>query len=436
MVIVTVVATSVTIATLYKASLKENRERLVETAQSQARLIEAVARFDIINSSDYPGGSGPATISQVIDSHKNFKGFGKTGEFTMARRDGAKMVFILSHRHLDLEKPKPVPFSSTLAEPMRMALSGISGSLIGMDYRGVLVMAAHEPVAILDLGIVAKIDLAEIRAPFIRASIIAACVGLFLIIIGSILFLRISDPIVRRIKKYSRGLEKRTDELNSLNDRLKAENLERKQAEEELGKSEAQLRTLVENIPGISYRCALDAHWTMIFLSRGVKAITGFPASDFINNHKRSFASIIYKDDSNMVSEVVMTGVRLKKTYAIEYRIVHADGDLRWIYDKGQAIFSGSDEPLYLDGVVLDITDLKQSEAEKEIVITDLKRALHEVKTLKGLIPICATCKKIRDDRGFWSKVETYISKHSDAEFSHSICNECAEKLKEEARKL
>ena len=64
-----------------------------------------------------------------------------------------------------------------------------------------------------------------------------------------------------------------------------------------------------------------------------------------------------------------------------------------------------------------------------EKLITELKRTLGEVKTLKGFIPICASCKKIRDDKGFWDQIETYISKHSEAKFSHGICPGCMKKL-------
>jgi hypothetical protein len=58
-----------------------------------------------------------------------------------------------------------------------------------------------------------------------------------------------------------------------------------------------------------------------------------------------------------------------------------------------------------------------------------LRKALSEVRTLRGFLPICSSCKKIRDDSGYWSRIETYIRQHSDAEFSHSICPDCAEKL-------
>ena len=75
------------------------------------------------------------------------------------------------------------------------------------------------------------------------------------------------------------------------------------------------------------------------------------------------------------------------------------------------------------------IEERKKTEKEKEKLIIELKKALGEVKALGGLLPICASCKKIRDDKGYWNQLEDYIQKHSDAEFSHSVCPDCAKVL-------
>jgi len=78
---------------------------------------------------------------------------------------------------------------------------------------------------------------------------------------------------------------------------------------------------------------------------------------------------------------------------------------------------------------ISDITGRKRAEEEREKLIQELQKALAEVKTLSGLIPICASCKKIRDDKGYWGQIESYISDHSEAEFSHGICPDCMKKL-------
>jgi DNA-binding NtrC family response regulator len=71
----------------------------------------------------------------------------------------------------------------------------------------------------------------------------------------------------------------------------------------------------------------------------------------------------------------------------------------------------------------------KHAEEERERLICDLQQALAQVKTLSGLLPICAACKKIRDDSGYWNQIEAYLREHSQAEFTHSICPDCLQKL-------
>ena len=80
-------------------------------------------------------------------------------------------------------------------------------------------------------------------------------------------------------------------------------------------------------------------------------------------------------------------------------------------------------------GIIRDISERKQHEREREALIDHLKRSLGKVRKLSGLLPICASCKKIRDDKGYWNQIEAYIRDHSEAEFSHGICPECSRKL-------
>jgi HAMP domain-containing protein len=72
---------------------------------------------------------------------------------------------------------------------------------------------------------------------------------------------------------------------------------------------------------------------------------------------------------------------------------------------------------------------LEEDVKERERLISELEQALSEVKTLSGLLPICSSCKRIRDDKGYWNQIETYVRDHTDAEFTHGICPECAKKL-------
>ncbi len=81
------------------------------------------------------------------------------------------------------------------------------------------------------------------------------------------------------------------------------------------------------------------------------------------------------------------------------------------------------------DNLVSEMQERLEIEREREKLIADLRAALNEVKTLSGLLPICCSCKKIRNDQGYWLQIETYVQEHSTAEFSHGICPECARKL-------
>jgi PAS domain S-box-containing protein len=122
---------------------------------------------------------------------------------------------------------------------------------------------------------------------------------------------------------------------------------------------------------------------------------------------------------------VIRTGIRFVSTEEVFTR---KDGTVFPI-----AVVSS---PLFEEGEIIgsvtafrDITQEKELEKDRDQLILAYRDALEHVKTLKGFIPICSSCKKIRNDSGFWSQIEAYISEHSDAKFSHGICPECAQKL-------
>ena len=192
---------AISIFSLYHTAIEQHRLRLVETVKSQARLIEAIASFDDLDSEDNdPDRIRRSTLEKVAAAHSEFEGFGESGEFALAQRKDDQIVFMLSVRHPQQhqprnEMPRPIPFKGLWAEPMRRALNGESGVLAGLDYRGVEVLAAHEPLSNLELGLVAKLDLSEIRDPFIRAGILTIAATMLIIFIASRIFFRISRPI-------------------------------------------------------------------------------------------------------------------------------------------------------------------------------------------------------------------------------------------------
>ena len=87
-------------------------------------------------------------------------------------------------------------------------------------------------------------------------------------------------------------------------------------------------------------------------------------------------------------------------------------------------------------GVFEDITERRLVEKDRERLIRELREALSKIKTLSGLIPICASCKKVRDDKGYWNQIDAYFRDHIDIDFSHGLCPECAKKCYDDLNKL
>ncbi len=190
-----------TIWLLYDTNLEQQRMRLVESVQSSARMIETIAEHE----------GKEDTLKQLRNAHATFRGFGDSGEFTLAQLQEEQIEFLLSHRNSQLATPQAIPLNSPLAEPMRRALGKESGVLIGLDYSGVEVMAAYEPVAHMGWGVVAKIDMAEIRAPFLNTGIVAALLAALIVILGSIAITRLILPLLEKLREeheYQRTLFK------------------------------------------------------------------------------------------------------------------------------------------------------------------------------------------------------------------------------------
>jgi PAS domain S-box-containing protein len=138
---------------------------------------------------------------------------------------------------------------------------------------------------------------------------------------------------------------------------------ERKQAEQSVVESEEKFRTLVANVPGVVFRCDIDADWTMHFLSEAIEQISGYPAEDFIRNRRRTFTSIVHPEDVEPLADVVEQAVAAGRSYITEYRIVARDGTLRWVLERGQAVL-GPEGHLVLDGAIFDVTERKTAADE------------------------------------------------------------------------
>ncbi len=155
-------------------------------------------------------------------------------------------------------------------------------------------------------------------------------------------------------------------------------NIDRRADKQKLMASEERLRALISNIPGVSYRCALDKDWTMEFISDAIYILSGYPSSDFINNKVRSYAGIIHPDDTEMVENTVLKAVNIKKPFEIQYRVIHLDGTIKWVYERGQAFFNKNGEVCCLDGVIVDDTVRKKMEDNLHELNRNLEKKVKE----------------------------------------------------------
>lgn len=132
-----------------------------------------------------------------------------------------------------------------------------------------------------------------------------------------------------------------------------------------LQESERINATLVNNLPGMSYRCLNDEAWTMVFASHGVEGLTGYKPGELLYNNKTTFASLIHKDDRDQLRETVKKGLEKKEKYQVHYRIIHKNKKVKWLWEQAQGVFNDEDELLYIEGFIMDVTS--EMEARKEV---------------------------------------------------------------------
>jgi PAS domain S-box-containing protein len=212
-----------------------------------------------------------------------------------------------------------------------------------------------------------------------------------------------------------------------------------KLAEEALIESEKLFRLIVENVTDVIWIVDMEMKFT--YFSPSVTQMRGYSVQEAMAQPiGESMTPATFESVIKMIAEELELhnkGERdFKRSKKIEAELTCKDGSTVWTEIESNFIYNSKDQPTGILGITRNITERKEFEKERnraEIkrnqLILKLQQALAEVKTLSGLVPICSYCKKIRDDKGYWNQIESYIRDRSDAEFSHGICPECAKKL-------
>jgi PAS domain S-box-containing protein len=145
-----------------------------------------------------------------------------------------------------------------------------------------------------------------------------------------------------------------------------------------------RLATVLGNIPGAVYRCELNVPWCVAFLSEGAEGLTGYPAENFLSGGLH-WADIVLPEDLPAVDRAVQAGIAERRHYEIQYRIRHRDGGVRWVQEKGLAVYGPEGVPRWLDGAVFDITVQKEAEFELQRSHHELDRRVQERTTQLSL---------------------------------------------------
>lgn len=202
--------------------------------------------------------------------------------------------------------------------------------------------------------------------------------------------------------------------------------VKRQAADERRAETEAKLSSII-TYAGYGI-LSFDANGVVDSVNPAAATMFGYAPGEMMDRHIESIIDPAYRADYK------------------DYLISYLDNDQRNIIQQDIEVLglrkNGSTFPMEVNvnevptgrgtlfiAMVRDVTERSRIEQERVKLIGELKEALTQVKTLRGLIPICASCKKIRDDQGYWEQIEVYIHNHSDAEFSHGFCPDCLSRL-------
>lgn len=206
---------------------------------------------------------------------------------------------------------------------------------------------------------------------------------------------------------------------------------EKKQNQDRLRESEAKYRALTENMNDVVW--TTDMNLIITYMSPSIKKALDFTPEELLGRTPGDVMT-----PASLATTLSILNDELKReregnadpgrSVSFETVYYHKNGSRIWFDNVASFIRDERGKLTGIHGVSRNITDWKHAAAERERLIADLQKALSEVKTLSGLLPICSHCKKIRDDKGYWNQIENYLLEHSGAFLSHGICPECAAK--------
>ncbi|MGA2622910.1 MAG: PAS domain S-box protein [Bacteroidota bacterium] len=199
---------------------------------------------------------------------------------------------------------------------------------------------------------------------------------------------------------------------------------ERKRAEDSLRQSEERFRSLFEESKDCVFVNTVSGK--IVDINPAGVELFGYASKDEMLRLDIGLDMYRTPSDRQNFLEVIK-----RQGYVQDYELPlkRKDGSTITVLETATAVRDEKGNIVAYRGIIRDITERKRAQEEREKLIHDLQEAFARVKQLSGLLPICASCKKIRDDKGYWTQVEKFITSHSEATFSHGVCPDCARKL-------
>jgi PAS domain S-box-containing protein len=292
----TLVSTGVAIAVIYQTAVEEERNSLLDLVKTQARTFETIARSLVERGA--PAGAGhdheqgvpaepddhgtgidaaesdlPPEIRAIVDTHEAHGSFSPGKGIALARITGNEVHFFMSHVGHDHVTPAPIALDAPAARPVLLALDGKRGAEIGETVTGAPALIAYDSIKGTGVALVGTIELAALRAPFLRAGALAGTIAIAIVIIGAILYNRVFGQILANLQSTIRS---RTSELTH-------ELAERKQREAALSASEQRFRTIVDNVGDAIV--LIDTEGRIESFNAAAETIFGFAEADMLGEN-------------------------------------------------------------------------------------------------------------------------------------------------------
>jgi len=232
--------------------------------------------------------------------------------------------------------------------------------------------------------------------------------------------------VLYRLWRVKTGVLAQADESIQRYNALREEQEERRIVEETLRESNQCFQEIADTISEILFIVASDGH--LIYTNKAFERISGY-ARELTYNSADFAKSIIDPRDLVKLQAEFTKQMKDKQPATQEFRIIARDGAIHWIRGRLNAVLDADGKVLRTIGAFSDVTESKLAELVRDRLVSELTDTLGKVRQLSGLLPICAGCKRIRNNDDRWEQLETYISQHSEADFTHSMCPDCIEKF-------